>query len=179
MRRRILATGLLALPLAAQFRPAAAQLNVIQRLAPTPVGTDAFVTLAAISDMFEIESSRFLLIRSAHPQIREFAQRMIEHHTAMSNEMMAIPTALNRMPTRLDDRHAVLLATLRRQETVDFVNRTYVQQQIEGHEEATAAYDAYANAGDDDAIQAFAQRHAPMIRQHLAMARTLQAPRND
>jgi putative membrane protein len=168
----MLATAIL-LPAAAL--PARAQ-GLLERLAGTSTGANAFVQLAAISDNFEIESSRLVLARSTHPQIREFAQRMIEHHTMLSTEMRALPEATTRLPANLDERHTNKLITLRQQEDVDLLNRYYVQYQIEGHEEAAAAYEAYANGGDVPALKAFAQRHLPMIQQHLAMARALQAP---
>jgi putative membrane protein len=171
-RRALLATTLLA---TAASIPAHAQ-GLLERLAGTGTGANAFVQVAAISDNFEIESSRVVLARSTHPQIREFAQRMIEHHTMISTEMRALPEATTRLPANLDERHTNMLLLLRQQEDVDMLNRYYVQQQIEGHTEAVTAYEAYANGGDVPALKAFAQRHLPMIRQHLQMARALQAP---
>jgi putative membrane protein len=170
-RRALLATACLVTAAA----PASAQ-GLLERLAGTGVGANAFVQVAAISDNFEIESSRILLARSTHPQIREFAQRMIEHHTMISTEMRSLPEATTRLPANLDERHSNMLIRLRQQEDVDMLNRYYVQYQIEGHEEALAAYEAYANGGDVPALRAFAQRHLPMIRQHLEQARALQAP---
>ena len=174
MRRRALLTAsflLAASPVLAQ--------GLLERLAGTSTGANAFVQVAATSDNFEIESSRILLARSQHPQIREFAQRMIEHHTMLSAGMRALPEATTRMPAALDERHSRMLTVLRQQEDLDLLNRTYVQQQIEGHEEALAAYEAYARGGDVPVLQAFAQRHVDTIRRHLEMARALQAPRND
>lgn len=172
MRRRALMTTALTATLAA---PAAAQ-GLLERLAGTGTGATAFVEQAAIGDNFEIESSRILLARSQHPQIREFAQRMIEHHTMMSNELRAMPEATTRLPAVLDNRRTGLLMTLQQQEDVDLLNRYYVQQQIEAHEEAETIFEAYANGGDVPALRAFAQRHLPTIREHLQRARALQAP---
>lgn len=179
MRRRALAMTALAAPLAALFATPAPAQSLLDRFAGTGVGTNTFVQLAAISDNFEIESSRLVLARSTHPQIREYAQRMIEHHTLISTEMRALPEATTRMPASLDDRHTNMLLTLRQQEDVDLLNRYYVQQQIEGHTEAVTAYETYANSGDVPALKAFAQRHLPMIREHLTAARALQSPRTE
>jgi putative membrane protein len=174
MHRRALLTATLATPLAVlAARPAFAQ-TLLERLAGTSLGANGFVQIAAISDNFEIESSRLLLARSQHPQIRAFAERMIEHHGMLSNEMRALPEASTRMPAALDERHTNMLLTLRRQEEVDLLNRYYVEQQIEGHTETLAAYEAYASNGDVPALKAFAERHTPMIREHLQAARALQ-----
>jgi putative membrane protein len=69
-----------------------------------------------------------------------------------------------------------MLTTLRRQEEVAWLERHYVEQRIEGHTETLAAYQAYAANGDVPALRAFAQKHVGMIRDHLEMARALQAP---
>ena len=175
MNRRALLTSAFAIGVAA---PASAQ-GILDSIAGTGAGATAFVQLATISDNFEIESSRIALARSTHPQIREFAQRMIEHHTMISTEMRALPEATTRMPAALDDRHTNMLLTLRQQEDVDLLNRYYVQQQIEGHTEAVTVYETYANSGDVPALKAFAQRHLPMIREHLAAARALQGRRTE
>jgi putative membrane protein len=180
MHRRTLLTACLTAPLAVHAvgqatGPAAAQ-GLLERLAGTTLGANAFVQEVAIADNFAIESSRVLLARSTHPQIRDFAQRMIDHHTMLANEMRALPEASTRLPAALDDRHTSLLITLRGQEDIDLLNRYYIQQQIESHEDAVTAYETYANGGDVPALKAFAQRHLPMIRDHLQRARTLQAP---
>ena len=177
-RRALFATlplGTLALGLAA---PARAQ-NLLDLFSRTGVGANNFVETASISDNFEIQSSRILLARSTHPQIRDFAQRMIEQHTALSNALRALPEATTRMPASLDEKHSNLLTILQQQEDVDMLNRYYVQQQIEGHEETLAVYEAYATNGEVPALRAFAERYAPTIREHLQMAHALQAPQRE
>ncbi len=175
MRRRAFAAS----AALAAFVPLAAPRaqSLLDRLAGTSMGANAFVQAAAISDNFEIESSRTLLTRSQHPQIREFAQRMIEHHTMMSTEMRAMPEATTRMPAQLDERRTNWLIMLRQQQDEDMLNRYYVQYQIESHEEALLAFETYAQSGDVPALKAFAEKHLPTIRTHLENARALQAPR--
>lgn len=171
LRRRILLTT----TLAAFAAPALGQ-SLLERFAGTGAGASTFVEMATISDNFEIESSRLIMARSTHPQIREFAQRMIEHHTMISAELRALPEAATRQPAQLDERHTGMLLTLRSQEGEDLLNRYYVQQQIQAHEEAVLVYETYANGGEVPALRAFAQKHLPMIRSHLDQARALQAP---
>ncbi|WP_372624030.1 DUF4142 domain-containing protein [Falsiroseomonas sp.] len=178
-RRALMSSALLAAPFAAlTVVPARAQ-GLLDLLAGTGVGATRFVELVTIGNNFEIQSSQILLTRSTHPQIRDFAQRMVEQHTALNNELSAMPEASTRTPAALDDRHTGKLLTLQRQEDVDMLNRYYVQQQIEAHEEAVEAYEAYAAQGEVAALKTYAQRHLPAIRQHLQAARTLQAPRSE
>ena len=174
MRRRALLTTALAAGLAAHAAAPAAAQGLLERLAGTGVGASAFVQAAAIINNFEIDSSRIVLARSAHPQIRDFAQRMIDQHTAMSAELRANPEATTRLPTALDERHTNMLLVLHQQPDVDLLHRYFVQQQIEAHEEAITAFEAYANGGDVPSLRSFAQRHLPTLREHLQLARALQ-----
>jgi putative membrane protein len=174
MRRRALLTALAATAAA----PASAQ-TLLERLAGTALDANAFVQVVTIGDNFEMQSSRILLERSTHPTIRDFAQRMIEHHTMLSAELRGMPEATSRQPAQSDERHADMLEVLRRQQDVDMLNRWYVEQQIQVHEEAVRAYGTYAADGDVPALRGFAQRHLPLVTQHLAQARALQAPRTN
>jgi putative membrane protein len=173
MRRRALLTALAATAVA----PASAQ-TLVERLTGTALDANSFVQLVTIGDNFEIQSSRILLERSTHPTIRDFAQRMIDDHTMLSAELRSLPEATTRQSAQFDERHADMLEVLRRQPDADMLDRWYVQQQIQAHEETVRIYETYAANGDVPALRSFAQRHAPMIAQHLAQARALQAPRS-
>ena len=171
MRRRhlLLATALLLPGL-----PAFGQ-HFTQQLAATGAGATLFVNRATNSDNFEIESSRILLAGSSHPQIRAFAQQMIEAHTATSAELRAMPEASTRLPSGLDDRLQAKLIALRGYQGNE-LDRWYVQMQVEAHEEALELFEMYAFAGEVSSLKEFATRHAPALRRHLELARSLQQP---
>jgi predicted outer membrane protein len=71
------ATPLAAQPMQAPAGPVAA-----------PLTPETFRALATISDTFEIESSRIALERSRSPQVRRFAEQMIQDHTMTSQALM-------------------------------------------------------------------------------------------
>lgn len=177
-RRTILAAPLLALPIASVAPPARAQgLRLLDLLAGTTLGANRFVELATVNSNFEIQSSELILSRSTHPQIRDFARRMVEQHRAMLAALEAMPEASTRTPAALDESATGRLILLRNQGEEDLLNRYYVQQQIEAHEEAVEVFEAYGADGEVDSLKQFAQRRLPMLREHLAAARALQAPR--
>jgi len=173
MNRRIL---LLAATLPVIALPARAQ-TLRERFAGTGAGATVFVEFATISDNFEIEASRILLARSTHAGIRPFAERMIMQHGQMANELRSLPEATTRQPAQFDQRQADRLAVLRQQQDPDMLNRWYVEQQIQSHEEMLEAYRIYAENGDVPALRSHAQRYAPLIEENLKAARALQAPR--
>ena len=176
MRRRALMTAALLVPPLGVVAGRARAQNLLDLFAGTGAGATRFVELVTIGNNFEIESGRVLLSRSTHPQIRDFAQKMVEQHTALNAELAANPEASSRTPAALDDKRTRMLITLKEQEGEDMLNRYYVQQQVEAHQEAVPVYEAYAARGEVASLKSFAERNLPVIRQHLAMVQALQAP---
>jgi putative membrane protein len=174
-RRTLLTATLLAAPFAALAVPARAQ-RLRELLAGTGLGANRFVELATIGHNFEIDSSQYVLSRTNHPQIRDFAQRMVTDHTALRATLAALPEASSRAGATLDDAATRKLITLRDQTDLDLLHRYYVQQQIEAHEDAVELYEAYSGNGEVTTIKAYAAQYLPMLREHLAAARALQAP---
>ena len=172
MKRRTLLATALALPASAALAQQT-PLGLLNALGGA--GPEHFIDMAGMSDLFEIESSRILLIGSRHPQIREFAQMMIEHHTRSTNELRLIPAAAARNPVDLDERHERLLNVLRAAQG-DLLDRTYIDQQVDAHIEAIQLYEVFLQNRTPSPLRDFAERNLPMIREHLARARAFQVP---
>jgi putative membrane protein len=112
---RIVATAALclifALPAAAQSLGEKTGVNAMIGISPS---TQDFVTEAANSDMFEIQSSQLALDRSTDPGIKAFANQMITDHGKTSSEMksmVANGTVKANLPTALDSSHQSMLTS--------------------------------------------------------------------
>src|SRR5215212_9607962 len=132
-----------------------------------------FVTKAASSSLFEIQSSQSALQKSQNNQVRDFAQKMIEDHTKASDQLKAAAQGQT-VPTTPDVEHAQMLQQLNGANGVDF-DRRYVQLQLTGHQEAIALFDRYAQNGDNPQLKQFAQQTLPDLREHLQMAQQLRS----
>src|SRR5215212_6606090 len=130
-----------------------------------------FVTKAASSSLFEIQSSQMALQQSQNTQVRDFAQKMIQDHTKASDQLKAAAQGQT-VPTTPDAEHAQMLQQLNGANGVDF-DRRYVQLQLTGHQEAVALFDRYAQNGDNPQLKQFAQQTLPDLREHLQMAQQL------
>jgi len=139
------------------------------------VSTPKFVENAAISDMFEIASSKLALTRATDPAIKKFAQDMIAAHegtTAALKKTLATANANVTPPTAMDERHAGMLQDLQKIEADKF-DAKYLDQQTQAHREALGLMDSYAAHGDNPALKAFAAETKPKIQMHLDMASKL------
>jgi putative membrane protein len=127
-----------------------------------------FAQKAAMSDMFEIESSKLAVEKSEDADVKAFAQQMITDHSKASEELMAtLQQAGSDMavPAMLDGPHRDKLEKLTSAAGSDF-DAEYVSMQVAGHDEAVALFTAFSEQGDNDALKAFAQKTLPTLKMH-------------
>lgn len=161
--------GLAALSAAILATPAVAQ-------EPGSRETRDFVQAAAQSDQFEIMEAQTALAQSADPQVRAFAQQMIQAHQQTSASLVQAATGAGLKPPKpgLAGDQSMFLAALQSQRGPDF-DKTYVRQQVLAHSAALAVEQAYAASGDNAAIKQVAASTVPIISSHLQMAETMKA----
>lgn len=142
-----------------------------------PLSSAEFVRQAAISDMFETQSSELAAIRADAPA-RVFAAKMDEDHQKSSSELHMIIKPhwqTTPFPPRLDAPHEAKMRVLRTLQGSAF-SRQYRLDQIEAHRSAVALFSRCASVGQDQALKAFATKMLPTLKMHLQMAQALPAP---
>ena len=139
------------------------------------VSTDEFVKKVAISDMFEVQSSKLALQKQPDVDTKPFAQKMTKDHTKTTNELTRLVRSGKvraELPTALDGEHQGKLDQLKGLSGKDF-DRAYDQAQLEGHQKAVALFEQYAQGGDNPQLKTWAAKTLPHLKQHLAMAQKL------
>lgn len=146
---------------AAVFGVASLALAQAQTMSPQD-----FAATAASSDMFEIRSSELALEKSKSDAVRDFAQMMINDHTAASEALKAAAQQDGvTVPAEMLEKHATQLQTLQGA-PADSFDTSYVEAQVAAHEEALALMQSYADTGDGAALKAHAAKTAPVIQMH-------------
>jgi len=147
---------------------------------PGPVGSISaaepatdFVAMAGSSNLFEIASSQLALQRSQDPQIRQFAQQMIEdHQVALEGLRQVVSNVegidLNRVGG-IDPKHREMLDVLQQAQGDDF-DRLYIFYQTRAHKNAVELFQNYAWNGDNEQLRQLAVAATPLLRQHHEMA---------
>jgi putative membrane protein len=134
-----------------------------------------FVNKVAISDMFEIQSSRLALTKQPDKDTKPFAEKMVKDHRKTSNELKSLVDSGKvkaNLPTALDSEHQQMLDGLKAKGGKDF-DSSYDQIQVKAHEDAVALFDAYAKGGDDPELKKWAGKTLPHLKEHLSMAQKL------
>ena len=162
--------------------PAAAQMMTTPANEMTPPPAVAttqaqpYLFAAGQSDVFEISSAWVALQRSGNPEVRDFAQRMIEDHTITTNAALAAAKEAGVVPPPpvLDADKRQMITALLSVPAAQF-DRTYLDQQVPSHEAALAIVSGYARSGDEAAIRQAAATAEPIVARHLMHAREMRA----
>jgi putative membrane protein len=133
-----------------------------------------FVTMATVSNAFEIETSRLALERSQRPAVRRFANSMIGDHTRAAQRLAAVvqQNGMAAPPPALDARHAAMLQSLQAAQGPAF-DDAYVTMQAAAHQEAITLFSTYSAQGDNPDLRAFASRTLPTLEAHARMVERL------
>lgn len=136
-------------------------------------GVINFVEKATLSNMFEIESAKLALERSKVQPIKDYAQAILDAHTASSSELAPLASAaLVTAPTQLDSGFQSQLKQLQDASVEDFDDR-YLDQQTEVHENTASLLKDFSVNGEDAQLQAFALKMLPIVEAHLTQAKAL------
>jgi predicted outer membrane protein len=125
------------------------------------------------SGLAEIQLSQLALQKTGNDRVRKFAQRMIDDHTRMNNNIkqlaqsnnMTLPTDLSADQKMLADRLAALSG--------DAFDRAYMAANVDAHQKAVAAAKLQARQvqqGSKNEVAMLADASLPILEVHLAVA---------
>lgn len=175
MKTALAAAGLailLASPVLAQSAAEKTGVNSVMGVAPK---TEDFVTEAASSDMFEIESSKLAVERSQDSATKSFAQQMITDHMKTSDELKTMVTSGKvkaAIPASMSSAQQSMLDDLKKLNGDDFTKQYHSEQQ-DAHEDAVDLFKRYGEEGDNADLKAWAAKTRPALEHHLMMAKEL------
>lgn len=139
------------------------------------VSTDAFVTNAAIGNLYEIQAGEIAQRRGRSGEVKAFGKMMVSDHTTLSNEMKPLITAAGKTaPTGLDERRKGLIDNLNAASPAEF-DAVYLSQQDAAHSETLSLMQGYADNGDDAGLKAAAAKAVPKVQAHLDHVKRLHA----
>jgi putative membrane protein len=173
MKRSLIALEcvLLAAPALAQSVGEKTGVNSTLGIAPS---TADFVKEVAISDMFELQSSK-LAEQKGTDQEKRFAEQMITDHTRTTNDIKGLVNSGKvkaEIPAMLDNSHQSKLDKLKNASGKDF-SSDFNSDQVSAHKDAVSLFERYAKRGDNPELKDWAGKTLPTLRHHLEMAQDL------
>lgn len=133
-----------------------------------------FVAVAAGSGMYEVEAARMATTKAMDPQVRAYAQMLVQHHTANNAELMALVSAKGHrvapgLPAPLQQKVNTLNGLSGAAFDREFVRMTGVAD----HMAAVNAFEQGQRSVADRDLQAYITKTLPVLRAHLQQAQDL------
>src|SRR5262249_33654763 len=124
-------------------------------------------------DATEIEMAQLALQRATNPQVRDFAQRMIDDHTRTTAKLSAIAmTERAQLASAMGQNGQTIVQQLGALQGADF-DRTYMRVQVALHQQMMQLMQSEMQSGKDPRLQAFAGATLPAVQTHLQMAQQI------
>lgn len=134
-----------------------------------------FVHQAAFSGMAEVENGRIAAGKATNDMVKEYANRMIQDHTGVNQQLgMLAKAAKIDLPKKLDRDHKAMQERMQKLSGAEF-DRAYIRSEMGEHEKAMQLFEKQADAGQDPALKGFASDVLPALRDHLEMARSIES----
>ncbi len=130
-----------------------------------------FVMDAAHGGMAEVQLGQLALQRSTNPEVKRFAQQMIQEHSRANEELMRLATQKGiTPPTDVGPKYRAAMMRLMQLSGRDFDQAYMNEAGVNSHLESAAIYQRQAGLGQDPDLKAFATRILPRVQGHLQMA---------
>lgn len=118
--------------------------------------------------MEEVSISRVALERTQNPQVKQFAQMMIDDHTAANDKLTSL--ASNKGVTLPMDKTNVEKWSQRSAKDFD---QEYVDKMVSDHKDAVELFEKESLKGTDSDLKSFAADTLPKLQMHLDHAKQL------
>jgi putative membrane protein len=143
---------------------------------PPSGGRDAgFMATVAQANFAEVDAGRLALKKSSNPDVKKFAQHMIDDHTQANSDLadLAHKKGMD-LPSKADEAHQKELARLAEMSGAEF-DRAYMTMMVNDHVKAVSLFEKNAEGAADPEVKAFAKKMLPTLQEHLKMARDMSA----
>jgi putative membrane protein len=157
--------------------PAASSTTVMGATTPAVTFTAAdtqFIAVAAGAGMYEVEAARLALTHATMPQVRSYAQMLLDQHTAANKELMAlVGNKGHRVAPGLPGELQMKINTLSGLKG-DAFDREFVRMTgVQDHMAAIAAFEKSRASVSDTDLRAYIDKSLPVLRTHLQQAQDL------
>ncbi|MCT7952478.1 DUF4142 domain-containing protein [Ancylothrix sp. C2] len=139
-----------------------------------------FMMQAARDNMAEVQLGQMAVQKASSEAVREYGQRMVDHHTQANRELMQLASQKGvTLPSDIGDENREMMSRLSQLSGAEF-DRTYMQEMVRAHNKDLSLFQRQAQDGQDSDLKSWAAQKVPTLQNHLAMARNrMEANRNN
>lgn len=133
-----------------------------------------FLEKAAHAGHTEVEGSKLALSKATSPEVKQFAQQMVDDHTKAGEELKQLAESKGlKVPTEPAMAQKAKLKVLSAR-SGDGFDRDYAEEVgVKAHADTVKLFQKAAQSAQDADVRAFAQKTLPTLQHHLQMAQSL------
>jgi putative membrane protein len=153
------------------------QMNGMQANGPS-AGDSLFVKKALQGGIAEVQLGQLTLQKSNNDQVKQFAQKMIDDHTKLGDQMKPIAQQVGvSVPTEPSKKDKQTMAKLQALSGSAY-DQAYIKDMVKDHKQDLSDFQMEASNGQDAAVKDAATQGSQIISQHLQMAQQLAKDQN-
>lgn len=142
--------------------------------AESPVN-NPFVTAVVETGLFEIAAGELAQANTSNAAVHTFGYLMITNHEELARELEPIAHKMNiEVPRSMGTANQQMLDQLKALKGAAF-DKAYLAHMVQGHEQAVQLFDKERKSSPPNDLTRWAARTVPVIREHLRLAKELQA----
>jgi putative membrane protein len=144
---------------------------------PSPMDK-MFVKKALQGGMAEVQLGQLTLQKSNNDQVKQFAQKMIDDHTKLGEQMKPVAQQLGvSIPDGPSKKDKATMAKLQALSGSAY-DQAYIKDMVKDHKQDLSEFQTEASSGQDPAVKDAASQGSKVIAQHLQMIEQLAKDQN-
>ncbi|MGB8539283.1 MAG: DUF4142 domain-containing protein [Acidobacteriaceae bacterium] len=144
---------------------------------PSPLDK-VFVSKALQGGMAEVQLGQLTLQKSNNDQVKQFAQRMIDDHTKLGEQMKPVAQQLGVSdPTGVSKKDKATMAKLQGLSGPAY-DEAYIRDMVKDHKQDLSEFQTEASSGQDQTVKDAANQGSKVIAQHLQMIQQIAKDQN-
>jgi len=134
----------------------------------------SFVKKASCGNLSEIKMARLAEKNATNSEVKAFAEKMVTAHTAAQEELKdACKTSKTECPDQMTKEGKEACEKCEKLKCEKSFDAVYISTQVECHEKALKLYEKGAKECVCEKLKAYAEKHIPAIKEHLAIAKKI------
>jgi putative membrane protein len=130
----------------------------------------AFMKQAAQGGMAEVELGKLASERAENPDVKQFAQRMVDDHTKANDELKQVAEKKGvTLPSDTDAKHRAEMDHLAKLSGAEF-DRAYMHHMVGDHDHDVAAFQQESRKAKDPDLKAWIDKTLPTLKEHQQQA---------
>jgi putative membrane protein len=130
-----------------------------------------FAVEVANGGLYEVQMGTMALTKATSPEVKKFAQMMVDDHTKANNELKAIASKKSMsLPDVMSEDKQKKYYDLERDEKKEDFDKKFMEEMVDDHKEDIKKFEKEAENGNDPDLKSWAAEKLAILRHHLQEA---------